>query len=150
MSKALKARLKYAVQESEKKNIVKLICEELSIDSCVVKFKECEFNSILSFFNGKNVEMVSLSVSDISLYFRFANFLQDVNVVNGVLFYVQTKNSCCFLNLPMSILKSKPDFFWKIKDLDHDISDCVLVEERGQFGFAMLYTEYGYELYKYY
>lgn len=148
MSKTLKERLRHAAQESEKKKILKSISEEFSIDSNDIGFCEYDFDTVLLYLDGRSTETVELAVSDETFLIKFERFLKVLNTVGDVLFYVVTKDKYYFLKLPISFLKKNPDFFWKIKGTSHSISDCILVEENGRFGFVKLYTEYGYELYE--
>ncbi|MEH0874949.1 hypothetical protein QM999_09585 [Pectobacterium cacticida] len=148
MSITLRERLKHAVQDGEKKRILKSISDEFSFDKNEVIFCERNFNDVLLCLDDKSVERIELSVPDESIFIRFDRFLKRLNFIGDVLFYVATEDNYYYLKLPVSFLKNKPDFFWKIKGHNHGISNCILVEENGGFGFVKLYTEYGYELYE--
>lgn len=150
MSKTLRERLRYAAQESEKKIILKTISDEFHVDDNEITFCESDFNAVLLYLDDKSVEKIDLSVPDESVFIRFEQFLKGLNSVGAVLFYVAAKDNFYFLKLPVSFIKNKPGFFWKIKGCNHGISNCILVEENGQFGFVKIYTEYGYELYEWF
>ncbi|MCA7015362.1 hypothetical protein LF934_22310 [Dickeya dadantii] len=148
MSKTLRERLKDAAQDGEKKRILKSILDEFPFDENEVTFCERNFNDVLFCLDNKSVERIELSVSDESFFIRFDHFLKGLNSIGDVLFYVATEDNYYYLKLPVSFIKNKSDFFWKIKGHNHGISNCILIEEKGDFGFVKLYTEYGYELYE--
>lgn len=148
MSKTLREHLKNAAQDGEKKRILKFISDEFSFDGNKVTFCERDFNDVLLCLDEKDVERIDLSVPDESIFIRFDHFLKGLNSIGDVLFYVATKDNYYYLKLSVSFLKKRPDFFWKIKGHNHGVSNCILVEENGDFGFVKLYTEYGYELYE--
>ncbi|MFP1883634.1 hypothetical protein ACLEDP_17280 [Lonsdalea quercina] len=150
MSKTLRERLKNAAQDGEKKRILKYISDEFYFDNNEVTFCKRDFNDVLLCLDEKDIERIDLSVSDESIFIRFDRFLKRLNSIGDVLFYVATKDDYYYLKLSVSFLKSKPDFFWRIKGHNHGVSNCILVEENCGFGFVKLYTEYGYELYEWF
>ena len=148
MSQTLGERLKNATQDAEKKRILKSIADAFHFDGDKVAFCDLEFNNVISCLDKKSFERMDLSVSDESVFIRFECFLKGLQSVGDVLFCVTTQDNFYCLKLSVSFLKNKPDYFWKIKGCNHGLSDCILIEENGSFGFVNLYTEYGYELYE--